>query len=73
MASIFTRAKTGDGGIKDASLWLLIKGSWSEVLRINMSGIKGSQYSHMRELHTQHEGRPFCTMYAFDPRRKAIL
>ena len=27
----------------------------------------------MRELRTQHGGRPFRTRYAFDPRRMAIL
>ena len=27
----------------------------------------------MRELRTQHEGRPYRTLYAFDPRRTAIL
>ena len=37
------------------------------------SGIMGSEHSHMRELRTQHEGRPLRTLYAFDPRRKAIL
>jgi len=37
------------------------------------SGIKGSRHSHMRELRIQHEGRPYRTLYAFDPRRTAIL
>lgn len=37
------------------------------------SAIKGSRYSHMRELRTQHEGRPYRTLYAFDPRRSVIL
>lgn len=37
------------------------------------SGIKDSKHSHMRELRTQHEGRPFRTLFAFDPRRTAIL
>lgn len=37
------------------------------------SGIFGSKHSHMRELRTQHQGRPFRTLYAFDPRRSAIL
>ncbi|NKC14386.1 MAG: addiction module toxin RelE [Gammaproteobacteria bacterium] len=37
------------------------------------SGINGSKHSHMRELRTQHDGRPFRTLYAFDPRRAAIL
>jgi hypothetical protein len=27
----------------------------------------------MRELRTQHDGRPYRTLYAFDPRRCAIL
>jgi hypothetical protein len=37
------------------------------------SGINGSRHSHMRELRTQHEGRPYRTLYAFDPRRSVIL
>ena len=37
------------------------------------SGINGSRHGHMRELRTQHEGRPYRTLYAFDPRRSAIL
>nr|WP_255342200.1 type II toxin-antitoxin system RelE/ParE family toxin [Pseudomonas aeruginosa] len=37
------------------------------------SGINGSRPGHMRELRTQHGGRPFRTLYAFDPRRSAIL
>ncbi|MFY9328171.1 MAG: type II toxin-antitoxin system RelE/ParE family toxin [Georgfuchsia sp.] len=37
------------------------------------SGIESSRHDHMRELRTQHEGRPYRTLYAFDPRRTAIL
>jgi hypothetical protein len=37
------------------------------------SGISGSKHSHMRELRTQHNGNPYRTLYAFDPRRNAIL
>jgi len=37
------------------------------------SGIKGSRPGHMRELRIQHRGRPFRVLYAFDPRRTAIL
>jgi len=37
------------------------------------SGINGSKHSHMRELRIQHAGRPYRTLYAFDPRRMAIL
>ncbi len=37
------------------------------------SGIIGSKHGHMRELRTQHDGHPFRTLYAFDPRRNAIL
>lgn len=37
------------------------------------SGINGSRHSHMRELRIQHRGHPYRVLYAFDPRRSAIL
>jgi hypothetical protein len=37
------------------------------------SGVAGSRHSHMRELRVQHQGRPYRTFYAFDPRRTAVL
>jgi hypothetical protein len=37
------------------------------------SGINGSKHSHMRELRTQRGGIPLRALYAFDPRRNAIL
>lgn len=37
------------------------------------SGIKISRHSHMRELRIQHRGKPFRILYAFDPRRAAVL
>jgi hypothetical protein len=37
------------------------------------SAIAGSRHNHMRELRVQHRGRPFRVLYAFDPRRAAIL
>lgn len=36
-------------------------------------GIERSRHSHMRELRVQHAGRPYRLLYAFDPRRCAIL
>lgn len=35
--------------------------------------IAGSKHSHMKELIIQHAGRPYRVLYAFDPRRCAIL
>ncbi len=37
------------------------------------SGISGSKFDHMRELRIQHAGEPYRVLYAFDPRRCAIL
>ena len=37
------------------------------------SGIGRSKHPHMRELRIQHRGRPYRVLYAFDPRRTAIL
>lgn len=37
------------------------------------SGIEGSKHKHMRELRIQHKGSPYRVLYAFDPKRNAIL
>lgn len=37
------------------------------------SGVSGSKHSRMRELRAQHAGRPYRVLYAFDPRRTALL
>lgn len=37
------------------------------------SSILGSRHSHLRELRVQHQGRPLRVLYAFDPRRSALL
>ncbi len=37
------------------------------------SEVKGSRHGHMRELRIQHKGEPYRVLYAFDPRRTAIL
>jgi hypothetical protein len=35
--------------------------------------LAGSRHPNMKELRTQHRGRPLRTLFAFDPRRSAIL
>jgi hypothetical protein len=43
-------------------------------LRRPYSGfIESSKHSNMKELVIQHAGRPYRVLYAFDPRRNAIL
>lgn len=37
------------------------------------SDIKGSRYGNMRELRIKHKGRQIRVLYAFNPRRTAIL
>lgn len=37
------------------------------------SGIESSRHNHMRELRIQHAGDPYRVLYAFDPKRSAIL
>ena len=37
------------------------------------SNINNSQYGEMRELRIQYKGDPYRILYAFDPRRTAIL
>lgn len=37
------------------------------------SDVKGAKYNAIRELRVQHKGNPYRILYAFDPRRAAIL
>lgn len=37
------------------------------------SSLARSRHSHLRELRVQHAGRPYRILYAFDPRRTALL
>jgi hypothetical protein len=37
------------------------------------SGVSRSRHSHMRELRVQVRGKPFRVLYAFNPKRAAIL
>ena len=48
--------------------------TWGPHLAHPMSsGVKGSRHAHMRELRVQVLGRPFRILYAFNPKRNAIL
>lgn len=37
------------------------------------SDVKEAKYGAIRELRIQHKGKPYRILYAFDPRRSAIL
>ena len=37
------------------------------------SDVRGSRHGQMRELRIQHRGLPYRVLYAFDPRRAAVL
>jgi hypothetical protein len=41
--------------------------------RPHVDSVAGSRYPNMKELRTQHSGRPYRTLFAFDPRRVSIL
>jgi len=51
----------------------LLRSLGPQLPRPHADIVKGSKHSNMKELRTQHQGRPMRTLYAFDPRRKAIL
>jgi len=51
----------------------LLRGLGPHLGRPHVDTVQGSQYSNMKELRTQFRGRPLRTLFAFDPRRHAIL
>ncbi len=56
----------------DASIRLLEQ-LGPHLARPHADTVSGARHTNMKELRTQHCGRPLRTFFAFDPRRKAIL
>ncbi len=53
---------------------VMLLGTFGPNLRFpHSSGINGSKHGCMRELRIQHAGRPYRVLFAFDPRRCAML
>jgi hypothetical protein len=44
-----------------------------QLPRPHVDTLHGSRHTNLKELRTQHTGRPIHTLFAFDPRRCAIL
>src|SRR5262245_24227445 len=51
----------------------LLRQMGPQLSRPHADTVAGSKHSNMKELRTQHQGRPLRTLFAFDPRRCAIL
>jgi hypothetical protein len=51
----------------------LLRAHGAALRRPHSGSIRGSAYPNMRELVVQHAGHPYRVLYAFDPRRVAIL
>jgi hypothetical protein len=51
----------------------LLRITGPSLSRPHADTLKNSRHSNMKELRTQHHGRPLRTLFAFDPRRTAIL
>ncbi|MEK7404975.1 MAG: type II toxin-antitoxin system RelE/ParE family toxin [Acidobacteriota bacterium] len=59
---------------EDVRVCVLLLRQFGPALRFPFSsGVKTSKHSNMRELRIQHAGQPYRVLYAFDPRRTAIL
>lgn len=43
------------------------------LARPHADSVQGSRHPNMKELRVQHSGRPYRVLFAFDPRRCAIL
>ena len=52
---------------------LLLEEQGPLLQRPHADVIHGSAYRNMKELRCQHQGRPYRVLFAFDPRRNAVL
>jgi hypothetical protein len=64
---------TDEEQVSIAAVIGLLEGQGPHLGYPHSSGIGSSRHDHMRELRIQHQGRPHRVLYAFDPRRTAIL
>lgn len=63
-----------EGEQEDVNAGVILLEEFGPALRFpHSSSVESSKHSHMRELRVQHQGRPYRVLYAFDPRRAAIL
>jgi hypothetical protein len=51
----------------------LLEGEGPQLSRPHVDTLKGSRYPNMKELRVQHRGSPIRILFAFDPKRQAIL
>ncbi|HEV8585570.1 MAG TPA: type II toxin-antitoxin system RelE/ParE family toxin [Methylomirabilota bacterium] len=51
----------------------LLKRNGPTLRRPHADTIRASRHANMKELIVQHAGRPYRILFAFDPRRRAIL
>lgn len=52
---------------------ILLREKGPTLTRPYSDSVHGSRHSNMKELRIQHAGDPYRVLYAFDPRRYAIL
>jgi hypothetical protein len=52
---------------------ILLQSYGPALRRPHSDAVASSRHAHMKELRIQHAGRPYRVLYAFDPRRRAIL
>lgn len=58
---------------KIAASILLLQNLGVNLRYPHTTGIKGAKTDHLRELRIQYAGNPYRVLYAFDPKRRAVL
>jgi len=67
-------SELSEGEQEDVNAKVIVLQRFGPALRRPHSGpIGSSRHPNMKELIVQHAGRPYRVLYAFDPRRCAIL
>jgi len=52
---------------------LVLEDTGPLLARLHTDTVKGSRFPNMKELRTQHKGRPLRTLFASNPKQNAIL
>ena len=52
---------------------LLLRDRGPRLIRPYADFVKGSRFGNMKEMRIQSQGRPIRAMFAFDPKREAVI
>jgi hypothetical protein len=70
---IWFKAQSDQDRANVLAVMLLLRDRGPRLTRPYADFVKGSRFGNMKEMRIQSQGRPIRAMFAFDPKREAVI